>query len=207
MISPSARRKALFVASALAVVALPVLAYAAPGAAGVGEEPNPLPPINRGLVTALTTLTVFLVLLFILGKVAFGPIAMALKKREDKIRQDIADAEASRAKAEATLKELTARLNAAEAEARGIVTKAVAEAEKIGVSLKARAQQDAEEIREKAIKDIDNERVRAIAEIHEQAVMLSTTIAEKILKRSINAADQQDLVRSSLEQLGSVGRN
>jgi F-type H+-transporting ATPase subunit b len=187
---------------AAVVLALPALALGAESSSG-----SIIPPINQGLVSALTTLAVFLTLLFVLGKFAFAPISAGLKKREDKIRQDIAEAEQARQKAEATLKDLTAKLNAAEAEARKITSQATADAEKIGVALKARAQQEAEELRERTLKEIEAAKNAAVAEVHEQAVYLSTTVAEKILKRAISAEDQRDLVRSSLDQLQTVGKN
>lgn len=174
---------------------------------GGGQSGDVLSPPQKGLVAAITTALVFLILLAILSKVAFGPIAAGLKKREDKIRQDIAAAEIANKKAQEALAQLNARLAAAEAEARKIQAQAVADAERISITLKSRAQQEIEEAREKSLRDIDNERARAVAEIQEQAVYLSTAIAEKILKRSINPEDQQDLVRSSLEQLSTVGRN
>ena len=46
----------------------------------------------------------------------------------------------------------------------------------------------------------------AVREVHNQAATLSTMIAEKIIRRSLNASDQADLVRESLEQLQTVGR-
>ena len=46
----------------------------------------------------------------------------------------------------------------------------------------------------------------AVADIHRQAAELSTAIAEKILRRNLNADDQRDLVNSSLEQLQTAGR-
>jgi len=193
------------VVPAAALLALPALALAAEAADG--QSRSLLSPPEQGVVTAITTLVVFLTLLFVLSKFAFAPIAAGLKKREDKIRQDIADAETARGKAESTLQDLTARLNAAEAGARAITAKAVVDAETITVALKTRAQHDTEELRERALKDIETAKSAAIAEVHEQAVLLSTAVAEKILRRSINAEDQRDLVRSSLEQLQNVSAN
>src|SRR5688500_2951739 len=42
---------------------------------------------SEGIITAITTLIVFLGLVVVLGKYAWGPIASGLKAREDKIRQ------------------------------------------------------------------------------------------------------------------------
>jgi F-type H+-transporting ATPase subunit b len=156
---------------------------------------------QKGAVTAITTALVFLILLVILQKLAFGPIAASLKKREDKIRGDLNDAEAALRKAQATLAEYNARLNGAEAEVRALLTKATADAEKIRASLKTQAETEAAEIREKSRKELDSATKAAIAQIHEEAVVLSTSIAEKILKRTINPDDQRDLVRASLSQL------
>ena len=65
------------------------------------------------------------------------------------------------------------------------------------------AQQEAEEAKERAVRDIEASRRAAVAEIHAQAAELSTNIAEKILRRNLNADDQRELVRQSLEQLGT----
>src|SRR5690606_13117586 len=78
-----------------------------------GGSPSLIGPISAGAIPALTTLVVFVLLLIVLGKYAWGPIASGLKAREDKIRKDIADAEAARAKAEATLREYEQRLASA----------------------------------------------------------------------------------------------
>lgn len=191
---------------AVAVLAAPVMAFAAPdAAAGHGAAPrSPLPSVNEGLVVALTTLTVFIVLLFILGKIAFGPIAAALAKREEKIRGDIASAEAANAKAQALLKEYEARLAKAEDEVRKLRADGVAAAERDATTLKAKALTEIEELRARSLNDIAKERTAAVNEIHAQAAELSVAIAEKILKRNINANDQQDLVRSSLQKLAGT---
>lgn len=166
-----------------------------------------LPGFKKGLVTALTTTVVFLILLFILTKVAFGPIAAGLKKREDKIRDDIENAEKKLAEANAVLAKYNQQVSGAEAQVRALMAEATANAEKIKASIKAQADAEAVELREKAKRDIQSEKDAALREIQEQAVYLSTAIAEKVLKRNLNAEDNRDLVRSSLEQLGTVNRN
>jgi F-type H+-transporting ATPase subunit b len=71
--------------------------------------------------------------------------------------------------------------------------------------MKMQAQQDAEAAKERAERDIDAARKAALADIYAQAADLSTTIAEKILRRNLNAADQRQLVDESLRQFQSVG--
>jgi F-type H+-transporting ATPase subunit b len=179
-------------------------------AAAAGEahgDPSLLPTVNEALITAVTTLIVFGLLVFILGRFAWGPIASGLKAREDKIRKDIADAEAARAKAEATLREYNTKLATAEGQIREMLSKATADAENIATNIRARAQQESEEIKERANKDIESARDQAIGQIHNEAVNLATNIAEKILHRNLNPDDQRDLLARSLEQLQSISRN
>ena len=174
--------------------------------AGAEETPSLISGPDRGLITAVTTLIVFAALLAVLGKYAWGPIASGLKKREDKIRKDIADAEAARKRAQETLNQYNQQLATAEQQVRDILAKASADAEKIATSLKMQAQQEAEEIKERASRDIEAARKAAVADVHAQAAELSTLIASKILRRNLNPDDQRDLVNSSLDQFQSLGK-
>jgi len=159
---------------------------------------------GEGLIPALTTLIVFVLLVALLGKFAWGPISQGLKAREDKIRRDIEEAEAARARAEASQKEYQAQLATAEARVRELLAKAEKDAEQIAAAIRMNAEQEAQGTRANALKDIDNAKRDAVREVHEQAVILSTRVAEKILRRNINAEDQRELVRTSLEELQTV---
>jgi F-type H+-transporting ATPase subunit b len=178
-----------------------VASAAAEGAA----EPQLFTGGKEGLVVALTTLVVFVLLVAVLGRFAWGPIASGLKAREDRIRKDIADAEATRARAEATLREYQAQLTAAEARVRQMLNDAAAQGERLATDIRLRGQQEAEEIKNRATREINAAREQALAEIYQRSAELSTAIAEKILRRSINAEDQRDLVDRSLAELQTVG--
>ncbi|HEX8323054.1 MAG TPA: F0F1 ATP synthase subunit B [Tepidisphaeraceae bacterium] len=187
-------------AAAAAVLSMPLLTLAAEGGTSAGLPPT----ISQGLMTAIVNLIVIVVLIVVLTKIAFGPISKGLAEREAKIRRDIEEAERARAAAEASQKEYAAQLSRAGDEVRTILDKANADAQAVATRIKMQAQQEAEEAKERALKDIDASRRAAVSEIHEHAATLSTSIAEKILRRNLNADDQRDLVRQSLEQLGSV---
>jgi F-type H+-transporting ATPase subunit b len=155
--------------------------------------------------SALWVLIIFIVLLAVLYPTAWKNVLAGLKAREDRIRKDIADAEAARARAEATLKEYNAQLATAENRVRDMLAKATADGEAIAANIRTRAQQEAEETKERAMRDIDAARVQAVNQIHEQAAVLATSVAEKILRRNLNPDDQRDLVTQSLDQLQTVG--
>jgi F-type H+-transporting ATPase subunit b len=165
----------------------------------------PDPSDSQTWYAALWVLIIFLVLLGILYPTAWKNVLAGLKAREERIRKDIADAEASRVRAEATLKEYNTQLAAAETRVRDMLTKATADGEAIAAGIRTRAQQEAEETRQKALRDIEASRDQAVAELHTQAAVLATNVAEKILRRSLNPEDQRDLVNRSLEELQAVG--
>jgi F-type H+-transporting ATPase subunit b len=155
-------------------------------------------------MSSLWVLFMFIILVFILYKTAWKNVLAGLNAREKRIRSDIADAEAAHRKGVESLKEYNAKLATAEGQVRELLNNATLEAEKIASGIKMRAQQEVEEIRERATKEIETSRKQAISEVYEQTAQLATLVAEKILKRSLNADDQRDLVNQSLEQLQAV---
>src|SRR3954465_413273 len=98
-------------------------------AGGEGEHGAPLLPANMQeakeyfLAPAIWTLVIFLIMLAILYPTAWKQVLAGLKKREERIRKDIGDAEAARAKAEATLREYNTQLAAAEQRVREMLAK------------------------------------------------------------------------------------
>ena len=191
----------------------PPLAFAADPAAGAEGKPpllaNPFGDDHHAAAArkqALWTLIIFVVLLAILYPTAWKNILNGLKAREQRIRADIAEAEQARARAEATLKEYNAQLATAENKVREMIGGAVAQGEKVAADIRAKAQAEAEESRQRAVREIEGARKAAIAEIYERAAEISTSIAEKILRRNISVDDQRDLVRRSIEELQTVQR-
>jgi F-type H+-transporting ATPase subunit b len=186
--------------------ATPLLLAATPLFAAEGGETKPqLLDINIGQI--IWVLIIFVLLVTILYKAAWKNVLAGLKARESRIRQDIADAESARLKAEATLRDYTKQLSDAEGKVRDILTKAAADAERVGQSIRMQAQTDAEEIKERANREIEASKNQAIREVYDTAANLATSVAEKILRRNLNADDQRDLVTRSLDQMQEIGKN
>ena len=157
--------------------------------------------------SALWVVLIFVALLVILYRTAWKNVLAGLKAREQRIRTDIAEAEAARARAEATLGQYNQQLASAEQRVRELITGAQADAERIAGQIRLRGEQEAQEAKERATKEIDAARKQALAEIYDQTALLATGVAEKILRRNLNADDQRDLVSRSLEQVGTIGKN
>ncbi|MGA3067836.1 MAG: F0F1 ATP synthase subunit B [Tepidisphaeraceae bacterium] len=159
------------------------------------------------LESCIWVLGIFLVVVIILYRSAWKNVLAGLKAREERIRKDISDAEATRAKAEQTLAQYNAQLATAEQKVRDLITQAGVDAEKIATNIRMKAQQEAEEAKERATKEIDAAKRTALTEIYQQTAELATSVAEKIIRRNLNANDQRDLVNQSLQEMQSVGRH
>jgi len=178
---------------------------------GEGEHKSaPLLPSNgqefqeHFLQPAIWTIVIFVILLVALIPTAWKNVLVGLKSREQRIRSDISEAEAARAKAEATLREYNSQLAAAENRVRDMLAKAQVDGEKLATSIRMQAQKEAEEAKERANRDIEASKNAALVEIRHETANLATSIASKILRRNLNVDDQRELVRESLEQLQSV---
>ena len=167
----------------------------------------PDPTSHEVQLQALWVVILFLVLLAVLYPTAWKSVLAGLKAREGRIRKDIANAEVARAKAEETLKQYTAQLQTAEDKVRDMIARATAEGEKISASIKAHAQAESEEIKERAQRDIEASKNQALTEIYQQTATLATSVAEKILRKTLNAEDHKELVNRSLEQLQATSKN
>ena len=175
-----------------------------------GHEKPPLlpdPTSRETQLQALWVIIIFLILLIILYFTAWKNVLAGLKNREERIRRDIADAEASRAKAETTLREYNQQLATAEGKIRDMLAKATADGERIATNLRMQAQQESEEIKNRATREIEAAKNQALSEVYEQTANLATSVAEKIIRRNLNPEDQRDLVNRSLEQLQTVSKN
>jgi F-type H+-transporting ATPase subunit b len=160
---------------------------------------------SQAIVTAIWTIVIFVIMLIILYPTAWKQVLAGLKAREERIRKDISDAEASRTKAEATLREYSARLATAEKQVQDMIAKAVQQAEAVAAQIKAQTQKETDEARQRTQRELESATRQAVSDFKDRAADISTSIAEKIIRRNLNADDQRELVNRSLEQLQSVG--
>ncbi|MGB7158887.1 MAG: F0F1 ATP synthase subunit B, partial [Tepidisphaeraceae bacterium] len=177
------------------------------GHVAIDDRLVPIPPSKETVVSAIWVIVIFVIMLAILYKTAWKNVLAGLKAREERIRRDIADAEAARAKAESTLREYNQQLATAEGKIRDMLAKATADGERIATNLKVQAQQESEEIKNRATREIEAAKNQALNEVYEKTAELATSVAEKILRRNLNADDQRDLVSRSLEQVQTISKN
>ncbi len=165
------------------------------GEAGVSKDVTDLsPPL------AIYTFVMFLLLVAILWKFAWGPIATALDKREENIRKDITDAEAARVKAEEMLAAHAEKLEKVQDEVREILAEARRDAEHTKQEIINVAQKEAEATKDRAIGEIDRAKDAALTELFDTMASQVTEATEHVLGRALNADDQERLIQDAMSQ-------
>ena len=149
---------------------------------------------------AIYTFIVFLLLLAILWKFAWGPIASGLEQREARIRQDIDDAEQARLKAEEMLARHAEKLDKVQDEVREILAEARRDAEHTKQDIISTAQQEAETTKQRAINEIERARDHALHELFEVMAGRVADATEHVLGRSLDEADQDRFIEEALAQ-------
>lgn len=150
---------------------------------------------------AIWTAVVFLGLLAILGRFAFGPIAKALDERERAEVERRAALEKANADARALLDEYRGKLDESAEEARRVVAEARVEAEKTARFIVAEAKEAAAKERERALKDVELATDGALQSLAAKSAELATNLAGKILKETIDPARGERLLESAVDEL------
>jgi F-type H+-transporting ATPase subunit b len=184
--------KKLLIVAVLALTALPIHA---------AEEAPALSPFAGDLGNAIWTLAIFLIVVMVLGKFAWGPVLGLLKQREEFIHRSLAEAKRDRDAADASLKEYAAKLREAHAEAATILEETRRDAERLREEIRQRARAEADKMVANAERQIQLETSRAVDQIRHEAVDLSVMIATKILQRDVSKADNDRLVDEAVKQL------
>lgn len=154
---------------------------------------------------AIFTFIVFVLLVAILTKFAWKPIAHGLELREKGIADKLEQARIAAEQAAAQLQQYEAKLAAAATEAQKIVAEARQGAEAAGQKLIADAQAVAAKERERAVADISTAKNQALQEIAERSVDTAVTLARNIIRREVRPADHDQLIKDALKQFPTAG--
>lgn len=150
-------------------------------------------------------LILFVLLLLLLRKYAWGPILNAVNDREEGIRNALAAAENAKkemqnvtADSERLLKEARAERESMLKEAREIKDKIVADA-------KEQSKIEGDKMIKQAQAAIEGEKKAALADIKNQVATLSLDIAEKVIKEQLSSKDKQ--LKLVEDMLGDIKLN
>lgn len=134
---------------------------------------------------------IFIGLLFLLRKYAWGPILNAVNERETSIKDALASAEAARSEMENLQSDNQRIVKEARAEKEALLKEAQTTRAELINSAKEEAQAEAEKILSQAQEAIQNEKREALTELKEQVGSLAMGIAEKVLQKELENKDKQ----------------
>lgn len=158
--------------------------------------------LNGGDIIA--TLVVFLVLLFLLRKFAWGPLMGIMQQREDLIASEIATAENSRQESAKMLEEQRSLLKEARVQAQEIVENAKKQGEVSRQDIIATARAEAGRMKDSAVQEIANERDQALSAVREEVVALSLLAASRVLGKEISEEDNRQLINETIAKAGET---
>jgi F-type H+-transporting ATPase subunit b len=149
------------------------------------------------------TLVVFGLLLFILGRFAWGPIMRGLEKREDIIRRARDEAEQALAQGQKLRDELAAQRASAAEEVRGLMDSARRDAQAVRDQARADAAKDIQAERDRLRREIDSARDQALQDIYATAVHFAEEFAKKAIGRKLEMSpdERRRLVDEALTEL------
>ncbi len=156
---------------------------------------------------AVWTLVIFVLVIVVLGKFAWGPLLGGLQQREEFIRRSLQEAKEDREAAEARLQEYEEKLSSAGAEASEIIEQGKSEGEKLRAGIEEKARDEADKMVERARREIELAKQSAIKDLYATSSELATEIASRIVQRELNPQDHEKLISDSIKELGDLDRN
>ena len=162
-------------------------------------------PFAGDVGNALWTMVIFVIVLVVLGKFAWGPILSALQKREDFIRESLQKAKRDRDEAQRVLKEYSDRINTARAEATAIVEEGRRDADVLRRKIEDTAKSEAQAMVERAKREIGIASDTAVKQLYTLSAKLATDMASKIIRKELNAKEHERLVSEAIDDLEKVG--
>jgi F-type H+-transporting ATPase subunit b len=150
----------------------------------------------------LWTLLAFLIVFFLLKKLAWPAILKGLKEREDSISEAIASAEKVKAEM-ATLKNENEALMAQAREERSVlIREAKEQADKMISEAKDKARAEYDRIVADAQQAIAQQKNAALTDVKNQVGALVIEVSEKILRRELsNKGEQEQYIRQLAEEV------
>ena len=180
------------------VVCVCAVLYAAQAAvAGGGKEFYP-----GDLGQAIAAILIFGLLLFVLGKWAWGPIVRQLQDREQDVIATIESAKRREEEAQGLAEEYKGRMENAEAEGEKIIARSRRDSEVEGEKIIDAARLEADESVQQGLADIQQAKRQAIREMRDATAQLAADIAGRVIEDSLTPQMHNELMDASIKAIG-----
>ena len=155
--------------------------------------------LNRGL--SFWTTLVFISLLSILWKFAWGPILGAVQAREDGIQETLDQAANERGEAAKLLAEHREQMADVRRQAQQIIAEGKEAGERVRQDIEEKARAEGDSMIERARESIDREKDAALEELRKESVELALAAAAKLVQESLDEEKDRELVMSFIDEL------
>ncbi len=146
----------------------------------------------------------FGLLLAILVKLLYKPLMTKMEERTQAIRKSLEEAQAARAEAQREREEHAGRLQAAYSEAQAIRATALKEAAEEQRKLVEGARTEAARLVESARNEMAQDGRRARQELRQEVADLATSVAERLIRKSLRDEDHRRIVQDAIAQVDKV---
>ena len=152
----------------------------------------------------IVTVVIFLILLVLLKKFAWGPLMGVMDQRAELIATEIEQAEKSRVESKELLEEQRNLLKEARNDAQAIVESAREQGESQREDIVKVARNEVARLKEEASLEIASEREKAVAAVREEFVSLSVLAASKVLGRELSEEDNRAIIEETIAKAGDA---
>ena len=143
---------------------------------------------------------IFVVLLLVLRKFAWKPILSGIDAREKALKDSLGRAEEVSKKSEAAEEQQRKLLEEAKVQAAQLLSESRDYAKDLKAKAEIDAKSQADRIVAQARQEIEAAQERAQAQLRQDAALLSIGVAEKILRKKIDTAEDQEFSRSMVDE-------
>jgi F-type H+-transporting ATPase subunit b len=164
------------------------------------KAPSPILPATDELVWGSLS---FVVLFFLMWKLALPAVKKGMEARTQRIRGDLDAAQTAKDDATTVLDEYRAQLADAKNESARIIEEARQSADALRKDQAARLQTEIAELRARAAADIDSAKLQAIADLRGDVAQLAIGAAEVVVKHNLDQATQVQLIEDYINQVAN----
>lgn len=169
-----------------------------------GEKINIFDPADIPL--GIWSIVVFVIVLVVLKKYAWGPILEGLQKREHNIESAVKDAQQARDEAQRLRDQLQQEVNHAHEKVRDILDEGRKHAQQATDEMIAKARTEIQAERDRLRREIEVARDQALHELWKQTADLATLVSAKAIRRQLTGEDHRRLVDEALKELQGAGK-
>lgn len=160
--------------------------------------------MNLEIQQILTQALGFIILLWILKKLAWKPLLGLLDERKERIASELKNIEDTKANLARLEEEYRAKLADIDNQARIKIQEAISEGQRMAMEIQDKARDEARKIVEKARANVEMEVARARVELRNQVANLAIKAAEKVLQEELDEEKHKRLVLNFIEEVEQI---